>query len=149
MEDHQVKNEPQVIGNEIEIDPKFLTTRRYDMYDKIVRKLQVNWRFQITVMFVALSYAYKPEQTKGLLGFFKIPPETFVLFVAYVLPILFIYFGFFLGRYIGARGTLEIMLINSKGVPNQHEAVKLTDGLFVFDIAHRFIVHVSEKQSFE
>ena len=89
------------------IDGDFIGSREFIIYDKIVAKLQINWRYQLTVILVSLTYAYEPDNAKDLLGFFKIPIKSFEIFVAYFLPVIFVYFGFLLGRYILSRSDIE------------------------------------------
>jgi len=89
------------------IDGDFIGSREFIIYDKIVAKLQINWRYQLTVILVSLTYAYEPDNAKDLLGFFKIPIKSFEIFVAYFLPVIFVYFGFLSGRYILSRSDIE------------------------------------------
>ena len=121
-------------------DEDFLTNRQFSTYDIIVKKMQINWRYQLTIVIIGLGFIYNPDNSARLLNYIKIPADTFFLFTAYILPITFIYFGFFLGRYISARTSIEHMLLNKEYVPDRHEAAKLTDGLTIFDITHRLIV---------
>lgn len=122
------------------IDGDFIGSREFIIYDKIVAKLQINWRYQLTVILVSLTYAYEPDNAKDLLGFFKIPIKSFEIFVAYFLPVIFVYFGFLLGRYILSRSDIEKKLLSSKLVSSQKGAANLSDGLFIFDIIHRQMV---------
>jgi len=81
------------------IDGDFIGSREFIIYDKIVAKLQINWRYQLTVILVSLTYAYEPDN--------KIPIKSFEIFVAYFLPVIFVYFGFLSGRYILSRSDIE------------------------------------------
>ncbi len=120
------------------VDPEYLTSKQFDSYELIVKKMQSNWRNQIAIMVVALGLLFEPGEAEKFLDNFKFPEQSFRVFVAYTLPVSFIYFGFYLGRYIHARFSIETMVMKNL-VPNLHEAVKVTDGLFVFDIPHRLM----------